>query len=241
MGSSLNRAMHALLSRPTFPLTRAIPHGWSWPFDASRYAGTRNFNVIFDAGANVGQTASTLLQYFPETRIFSFEPVDHTFAQLKDNMGSHPHVTCVNEALGAQTGEETVLLQENSELNTLSEASPRDPESVTGKEVVSIDTVDSFCQRHDISHVDVLKMDVQGYELNILEGATDLIDAHRVRIIYSEVSFSERDADMQSFCELNQWLHDRGYRLCGFYEGFRWGTCKQYLGFSNALYISPDF
>ncbi|MBB4070349.1 FkbM family methyltransferase [Salinibacter ruber] len=241
VGASLSRATDFLLSQSAFPLTRAVPHGWSWPFDASRYAGTRNFDIILDAGANVGQTASRLIQYFPKTHIYSFEPVERTYAQLRENIGLHSNVTCVNKALGAQTGKETVLLQEDSELNTLSDAPPREPEAVMGKEVVSIDTVDNFCDRNNIRHVDILKMDVQGYELNILEGATDLINENRVRLIYSEVSFSESNSDMQSFCELNQWLHERGYQLCGFYKGFRYGNCKQYLLFLNALYINTNF
>jgi hypothetical protein len=41
---------------------------------------------------------------------------------------------------------------------------------------------------------------------------------------------------MQHYCALNEVLEEQGYWLCGFYQPFRWGPDKRYLGFSNALY-----
>ncbi|MFM7886566.1 MAG: hypothetical protein ACKPCM_07735 [Pseudanabaena sp.] len=49
------------------------------------------------------------------------------------------------------------------------------------------------------------------------------------------------DRDMQHFSGINDYLGKQGFWLCGFYDQFRWGDKKEYLGFVNALYIQPDF
>ena len=94
----------------------------------------------------------------------------------------------------------------------------------------------AFCARNAIDGIDILKMDVQGWELELLQGAEGLLRDRRIRFIYSEVGFRRDSSDMQHFCSLNDVLEQRGYWLCGFYQPFRWGADKRYLGFSNALY-----
>jgi hypothetical protein len=79
-------------------------------------------------------------------------------------------------------------------------------------------------------------MDVQGHELEVLRGAKSLLDAKRIRFIYSEVTFRRDDVEMQHFGQLNDFLEQHDFFLCGFYEPSRWGPCKRTLGFCNALY-----
>jgi hypothetical protein len=65
------------------PLTRYVPPGQFWIYDVQRFAGTRDLDVIFDVGANIGQTAYGLVRYLPHAQIFCVEPVGATMERLR--------------------------------------------------------------------------------------------------------------------------------------------------------------
>ncbi|HEX8149719.1 MAG TPA: FkbM family methyltransferase [Pyrinomonadaceae bacterium] len=240
LGTTFHRTQHAALSSRLFPLTRYFPRGRSWLYDAQRFAGTKDFRVIFDVGANDGETAYGLVRYFPKTRIYCFEPVASTMELLKRNYGHYPNVQCVPLALGSRPDEVSIPLHVNSGMNTMS-ASP-DRGDLTGKTTrIKVVTADSFCSESGVESVDIWKMDVQGWEMEALKGAGSLFDNNRVHFVFSEVGFKRSDTDMQHFADLNDYLEERGFWLCGFYDFFRYGEQKERLGFCNALYINPDF
>lgn len=229
------QAMHAALRHPWFPLARGVPHGLSAWYDIQRLADRREFGVIFDVGANVGQTAYQLVRYFPRAQIHCFEPVGETFQKLSRQYGTQ--VTCHRIALGETHAEMEISTFSDPELNSFSEV--RADAVPLGREVVPVDTVDRFCETHCIQRIDVLKMDVQGWEMNVLRGATDMLQKRRVQFILAEVGFRVRDRDMQDFAELNSFLDTLGFELCGFYDTFSWGPSKGYIGFASALYSLP--
>jgi len=162
--------------------------------------------------------------------------VSATFQRLQTRYAHQPRVRCHPLALGREPARFSIPLHRDSELNTLVADQPRTADFTGGHEEVTVDTLEAFCARNAIDGIDILKMDVQGWELELLQGAEGLLRDRRIRFIYSEVGFRRDSSDMQHFCSLNDVLEQRGYWLCGFYQPFRWGTDKRYLGFSNALY-----
>lgn len=236
IGRAANRAMHAALRHPWFPLAREVPNGLSTWYDIQRLAGRRDLCVIFDVGANVGQTAYQLVRYFPRAQIHCFEPVALTFQQLSKQYGTQ--VTCHRMALGDKYAQMEISTFSNPELNTFADG--RADAVPLGREVVTVDTVDRFCEAHGIQRIDVLKMDVQGWEMNVLRGALKMLQGRCVKFILAEVGFRARDRDMQDFGELNSYLDALGFELCGFYDVFRWGPGRALVGFANALYSLPD-
>jgi FkbM family methyltransferase len=234
-GDLFNRGAHAVLSARAFPLTRYVPHGWNSLYDIQRHAGARDIGVVFDVGANTGQTAWGLVRYFPSSPIYCFEPVGQTYEILRRNYGQK--VTCVRMALGSAPGEATIQVYSDSELNTFSKA--RRGAVRVGVEAVEVGTVDQFCADRGISEIGLLKLDVQGWEMEVLNGAARMLGAGAVRSIFAEVGFHRRDTDMQAFAPLNDHLDALGYEFCGLYDAFRWGTTKSFVGFANALYVLP--
>lgn len=191
--------------------------------------------MAFDVGANIGQTASQLIKYLHYAQIFCFEPTPSAFGALKRVYGDK--VECIPAALGRAPGSAKLSLFPDSQLNTF--AKPRVDVTASGAIDVPVITIDQFCQDRGIGNIDVLKMDVQGWEMEVLAGAADMLAARAVQFIYAEVGFRRRDTDMQSFARLNDHLDDLGYEFCGLYEQFRWGPAKTFLGFANALYALP--
>jgi FkbM family methyltransferase len=240
IGSKFNSALNNLLSNQAFPLTRYFPRGQSVFYDIQRFSKKKKLNTLFDIGANVGQTANGLVRYFPKSQIYCFEPVSTTFNILSQKFSSYSNVTCVQKGIGSVSGSANIILHENSELNTIIINGPRENTKI-GEETIVIETLDNFAETQNISHIDFLKMDVQGWEMEVLLGAKRLLQNKCIRFVYTEVGFRRSDRDMQHFSEINDYLENQGFWLCGFYDPFRWGEKKEYLGFANALYIQPDF
>lgn len=241
IGSTFNSCINWVLSRPWFPLTRYIPVGFYWHYDLVRFMGSRGLQMAFDVGANAGQTLSGFVLYFPRAEIHAFEPVRSTFAALEASFGGRKGVVLNPFALGSQEETRVMSLHANSELNTLVASQPRTADLTGVSEEVRLSTLDHYCKGHGIRQIDLLKLDVQGWEMEVLRGGLGLLADRRIRFIYAEVGFRRDDTDMQHFSELNEFLESNGYRLSGFYDHFRWGTGKPFLGFSNALYINPAF
>jgi FkbM family methyltransferase len=224
-----------------FPLTTKLPYGSDWLFDIQRFSGTKRARYIVDAGANVGQTAKIMSLYFPKASIYSFEPVASTYRQLTLELGKSRNVECIPKALGASRGREIIRLRKNTELNTLAKGNAPGTDLTGEEEEIEIVTLDEFCSSRGIPHLDILKMDVQGWELNILRGGSDLIKNRRIHYVYSEVGFKAGDAEMQHFSELDSFMEGKGFMISGFYESFRWGEHREFLGFCNVLYTDPRF
>jgi FkbM family methyltransferase len=147
--------------------------------------------TIFDVGANVGNYSRFILQNLTrEFTLYSFEPSPSTFESLRTNLSSFKNCIPVNMALGNEKG--TIDLY-NNEVNTVhASLLPRDMShwgnefNLTKKEVVEVDTLDHFCNEHHIDKIDFLKIDVEGYEHNLLTGASGLLAGKKIGAIQFE-------------------------------------------------------
>ena len=182
---------------------------------------------MFDIGANIGQTANGLVQYFPKSSIYCFEPVSATFNTLSQKFSKYSNVSCIQKGMGSVSGSASIILHDNSELNTIVTNGPRENQKI-GEEIITIDTVDEFTENRNITHIDFLKMDVQGWEMEVLMGAEALLREKRVRFIYTEVGFRRADRDMQHFCEINDYLESKGFGSAVFTLSFAGATTKSF-------------
>jgi FkbM family methyltransferase len=223
------------------PLTRYVPLGQFWIYDIQRFAGTRDLSVIFDVGANIGQTVWGLIRYLPNAKIFCVEPVSGTMQQLQDNYACYDNIQFIQLAFGSRRELTTMCLHEESELNTLISDQNRVADLTGQIESVDVDTIDNFCREHMVENIDLLKMDVQGWELEILHGSKAMLSRNAIRFVFAEVGFRKSEADAQYFGDLNDFLQANNFDFCGFYDTYRYGPAKQLIGFSNALYVNSHF
>lgn len=240
IGRTLSAAVDIILSHPSFPLLRNGLLGWRWEYDVMRFAGTRDIRMVLDVGANTGQTSLQLLQYYPHTVIHAFEPVQATFAELLANVAGRTQVKAHPFALGETSGTLEITLQEDSQFNSLRYASEMGPMATEKREKITVSTVDTFCREQKIDKVDLLKIDAQGADLTVVQGAEEMLKSHRIRFVLCEVGFQADDAVNQPFVPLHAHLCARGLRLCGFYEGMNFGPQAAYIGHREALYVDPE-
>lgn len=236
LGALPAAAWHLLLSRQWFPLLRTFQLGREWAYDACRFAGTRDFPVIFDVGAHIGETALYLHGFFPKSRIHAFEFVPATARQLQENVGHRPNIQVHVQALGRSIETLQVPLQAYSKVNSLRFGGHQGPRPAAAEILpVAVTTVDAFCAAHGIARIELLKTDAEGFDLKILEGAAGMIAARKIPFIFSEVAFTDT-GEQQPFDPLHRFLTGHGYHLCGFYEPY---ISQSRLCFCNVLYFNP--
>jgi FkbM family methyltransferase len=167
-----------------------LPFGIDYQHDISRLSRLFGSTVdtFFDVGANTGQTASAVLDKFPEASVFAFEPDEKSFAALTANVRSS-RLQCFNVAMSDKSGEARFFdygpLATCNSLVKNSQYAMRSGNQATTR-TVECETIDGFCGRSGVEHVDVLKVDTEGHELAVLHGAKRMLVEGRVQFIYIE-------------------------------------------------------
>src|SRR3954471_6435418 len=147
--------------------------------------------VIFDVGANKGQSARYYLENFPDCQVHAFEPVAELFQDLSAAMEGERSVTLNNVAVGATPGPHRFLVNSDFYMSSFLEPGPQAWGAVTRETTVEVVTLDDYCARKGIESIDVLKSDTQGYDLEVLKGARGLMEAGRIGLILVEIIFAE--------------------------------------------------
>jgi FkbM family methyltransferase len=171
-------------------------------------------SVYFDVGANIGLMAVPILLKRPDCKVISFEPSPSVLPHLrrtaeKSNYGDR--WTILAKAAGDHAGEENFVLsgEQNSAYDGLKHTA-RVPTAGVSK--VEITTIDLEWERVGKPSVSVLKIDVEGAEMSVLEGATKCIKACRPSVLMEWNACNLRAYDCDP-AKLYGFATDAGYRL----------------------------
>lgn len=146
--------------------------------------------VIFDVGANKGQFLRLALQETKSelTEIHCFEPSKVAFEALNAAYGAYGNVRLNNTALAAERGH--VVLYFDQPGSGLASLTKRRLEhfgiSHVGQETVAVGTLDSYCVANGIEKIDLLKIDVEGHELDVLRGAKAMFERSAIAAVTFE-------------------------------------------------------
>lgn len=162
-------------------------------------------SVVYDVGANVGQTAVRCLATWPGVRVFCFEANPEAARQIRGAARVQVIEAAVSDAHG------TIELHVGEELQ---EASIGKIKSATRRIACRRIRLDDFVAAEQLPPPSILKLDIEGHELAALRGADRLLREHRP-LVFCEVSFAPRIPDGCLFGELAGFLADRGYLLAG--------------------------
>jgi FkbM family methyltransferase len=165
------------------------PFGRDVWFDIARLSERWDIPIkcVFDVGANIGQSSQAILAYFPDAKVYAFEPHPGTFERLAEVL-SGQHAEAFNIALADRAGEVDLFTYEADQINSLTPTSRFAVRfGKIGKPMpIQATTIDEFCCSHGIKTIDVLKVDTEGCELKVLKGATEKLKSHGVRFVYAE-------------------------------------------------------
>lgn len=176
--------------------------------------------IVFDVGANIGSATIFFKKLFRDAKVYGFEPHYETFLEAKRRTGRLDHVFLQNLAIGEAEEERTLFVNTiastNSflKMNTASEwTSEQFMVKPSNTQEVRLTTLDVFCARENIDFIDLLKLDVQGFEPQALRGASTLLHSQSIRAIKIEVMPGDFYESSTSFYEIEEILFAAGYRL----------------------------
>jgi len=207
-----------------------LPHGLLLTRDLPRFGITPE--VVFDVGAHVGVKSIEYDNAWPDAEIFSFEPIESTFKQLKQNTAGR-RVNVHNFGLGDEAREMTVNLHERSNLNSIVVKK----EKGSGGENIKIKTIDVFCRENNINKIDLLKIDTEGYDLKVLKGGEGMLKDESVNSILVEVGFGSEKKRHVNLEKITNFLSNYDLKLAGFYDQVVNYDSNRFR-FANALFVA---
>ena len=169
--------------------------------------------VFFDVGANVGGYTLTASRIVGDTgAVHAFEPSSRTYRLLLRNiqMNGAKNVTLNHVAVQERGGEVDLFVNRESGLTSLGKT---DRGQVLGTERVSSVSLDEYARKHSLTDLDLLKVDVEGFEGHVLRGGKELIErASNLGIMCELADKNVRPLGL-SITTVLDWVRDRGYEV----------------------------
>jgi FkbM family methyltransferase len=172
--------------------------------------------ILFDVGANVGQTTTAMLDAFRDPTIYAFEPSPTALPLLRRVVSGRSRVTLEPIALGESTGKCPFNVTADYSVNDSLLAPVWDARAKVVE--VDVETIDNYCHRQGINAIDLLKIDAQGYDLHVLRGATRMLQERRIRLFCCEANFERMYVGQATLVDLLAFGSQIDYRFIGFYE-----------------------
>jgi FkbM family methyltransferase len=171
-------------------------------------------DVVLDVGANIGVWSRELLAHRQLGAVYAFEAAACAFRMLQKNLASYPDVHCENVAVGAENGVAKFRDDIGGQNRVISDlyAQHESHESNQGHTVtVPIVAIDTWAERVGLTRLDVMKVDVEGGELDVFRGAE-----HTLRRFFPVIYFEylpETGAIGAAKTQAFEWLTELGYKM----------------------------
>jgi FkbM family methyltransferase len=177
-----------------------------------------NFSTIIDIGSNQGQFALMLNAIFPDSQLYCFEPIPDCFEKLLKNTSKVKNLKAFNIGLGDRNEVLDFNLNDFSASSSFLEMSNLHTDNfpfTKNSQVISVpvERLDSFVQNLDIKSPLLIKVDVQGFEQQVILGGLETFTKAQFLII--ETSFSPLYEKQSLFDDIYAQLHSLGFRYHG--------------------------
>jgi len=179
--------------------------------------------IIFDVGANFGDTVLQYHNLFPGAAIYAFEPFPSTYEAMVQKTKHidklHPNLC----ALSDHAGKSVFYVNKNVDTNSLLPSQNMGLSSdaqVQQQGIIDVKlvTIDSFCLENNIGEIDILKLDIQGGELDALKGAARLLGQKKIKLIYAESYFRPQYVNQPLLYDIAKYLQQYNYQLQDIYN-----------------------
>ena len=187
--------------------------------------------IIFDVGSHIGKTIKIYKSIFSKSKIYGFEPSKNSYQILLNKFVDDKDIIISDYALSNDRKIKTLFLSSSDNLNSLKKPNKR-AWGFDKKQTINVetDTIDHFCAKNFIKHINILKLDVQGSELDVLEGAKSMLLSQKIDLVYIEWQVVPLYKNHALYYEIGNYIGKFGYELFNIYNinearsgQIRWG------------------
>ena len=177
--------------------------------------------TIFDIGAHNGESAKIYRKIFKNSEIYSFEPYPKAYKKLKEL--NIKNFKSFNFGFSNKKSIDKFLINFKSSTNSLLEFS-KEANNIWGKEFLNnsdkiscnFDTIDNFCRSQSLDFIDFMKIDVQGAEYLVLDGAKEYLLNKKIKVLQLEIILGNTYVGQKSIGFYISLLESYGYKFRNF-------------------------
>ena len=194
--------------------------------------------VIVDGGSCRGEMLIKLNSFFPKSVIHGFEAHPQLFAKLKQKFAANKNIVLYNKLLSDTVGTEKFGISGYAGSGSIHEPTDWLVRMIGNKaKVVQVVDAPSVTLDSVLARVDVMKLDVQGAELKVLNGAARLLKD--IKLVILEVMFADYYKNQPFFVDLHDYMVKHNFQMFGLYD---LSTCTDgNLVAADALFINLDY
>lgn len=197
-----------------------------------------NPQCIFDVGANIGEYSIATSQICKDAKIYAFEPIKSTFSILKENLKSYQNenIFLVNKGLSSKTRKENFNIYPSH-----AHASAYDIKGLgynkENKETVELMAGSEYAKDNNIDHIDFLKIDVEGGEMDVLLGFRSFLENKQISMVQFEYGYINITTKVL-LADFHEFFEGFGYTLGKIYP--KHVEFREY-SFKHEDFIGPNF
>jgi FkbM family methyltransferase len=183
--------------------------------------------LILDVGANDGWFAKVVFRYAPSFKVISFEPLKSMLPFLEKIKTSNKNYSFENIGLGKAEGTSLIKEYFTTGLSSLKKINSEYKynvinfnQEVKNEYQINIFTLDDYIIKNMINSDLCLKIDTQGYEMEVLEGAIKLFESKKIKFVLIELMTIEKYEGAKLYNDIIYFLEDFGFRLCDIHTSY---------------------
>ena len=208
--------------------------------------------IIFDVGAHKGETVDRFKSLFKSPKIYCFEPVESSYKTLVKKTKNDKLINVYNTAICKDNLSKKINIYKGTSHSSFNKAILNTkwiklrsrkinvlPDNyLLETKFVKSQSLDNFCKKNKVSHIDILKIDTQGNEDNVLKGAKKLLKKKKIKLIQLEVILQDIYSKYLNIFDVEKYLIPNSYRLLGINK---YGNLIDNYSFQiDLLYIRSD-
>lgn len=174
--------------------------------------------LIIDGGSHKGEFIDLVSRQYLNPVVYAYEPIPSLASELREKYKNKKNIIIKEAALGS--GKNTAILNVTNKLpasSILNSGNYADKYHSDGMEIKEKINVSQFRLDEEINDsIDILKLDLQGYELVALKGAQGILE--RIKLILVEVEFVSLYKDQPLFADIDNFLRTNDFRLLNLYD-----------------------
>lgn len=217
----LRKFVKLLRLLPNKVYRRGLRFGVGAAIEHRAIVGALPLATVVDVGANVGQFSLLVRAMHPDSQIVAFEPLPDAAARYRQVFAGDTKAVLHEAAVSPERGTATMHVSASADSSSLLPISDRQSELFPGTEEVGttdveVGPLDAFVAHDLLAAPAMLKIDVQGFELEVLRGSVALLPAFAY--IYVEASFEALYEDQALFEDVAAFLKTQGFVEAGRYN-----------------------